>query len=223
MQKIMIVEDDDTIASLLKEGLDKWGFSSYPVKDFSKVVEEFVKINPQLILMDITLPFFNGFYWCQEIRKISKLPIIFVSSNSDNMDIIMAMNMGGDDFITKPFDFNVLVAKIQALLRRAYSYQGQMNVLERGGLLLDLSNASIISNDKKIDLTKNEFKILETLFEHGGEVVSRDEIMQKLWDNDCFIDDNTLTVNVTRLRKKLEHEGITDLIQTKKGLGYLVE
>jgi two-component system response regulator protein BraR/BceR len=222
MQKIMIIEDDITISGVLGHTVEKWGFSSYCVQDFSNVIEAFIKENPQLVLLDITLPYYNGFYWCQEIRKLSKVPIIFISSNTDNMDIVMAMNMGGDDFITKPFDLSVLVAKIQAILRRTYSYQGQMKVIEYQGIILDLSGAFLMYQGEKIELTKNEFRIMETLLNHIDVIVSRNEIMEKLWDDDCYIDDNTLTVNMTRLRKKLEEYGIKNFINTKKGLGYVI-
>lgn len=218
----MIIEDDKTIASILKETLAKWGLNPFYVTEFSNITEQFIKEEPHLVLLDIGLPYYNGYYWCGEIRKISKVPIIFISSNTDNMDIIMAMNTGGDDFITKPFDLNVAVAKVQALLRRTYSYSEQVNIIEHKGGILNLSETTFIYNGVKIDLTKNEFRILEILLEKRKSVVSRDEIMKRLWDDECFIDDNTLTVNITRLRKKLEGAGLTDYIYTKKGLGYMV-
>lgn len=222
MYQILIVEDDKTIESNLIESLGKWGFMAVGVKDLSNVTAEFAKVNPQIVLMDISLPFYNGFYWCSEIRKLSKVPIIFISSDSDNMSIVMAINMGGDDFITKPFAMEVVVAKVQALLRRAYDYRPETNQLEHKGAVLNLNDASLYYSDSKIDLTKNEFRILEILMENKNEVVSRDRIMKKLWDNDSFIDDNTLTVNLNRLRKKLEARGLLDFIDTKKGLGYLI-
>ncbi|PXV91125.1 DNA-binding response OmpR family regulator [Lachnotalea glycerini] len=222
MYQILIVEDDKTIESNLIESLGKWGFMAVGVKDLSNVTAEFANVNPQIVLMDISLPFYNGFYWCSEIRKLSKVPIIFISSDSDNMSIVMAINMGGDDFITKPFAMEVVVAKVQALLRRAYDYRPETNQLEHKGAVLNLNDASLYYSDSKIDLTKNEFRILEILMENKNEVVSRDRIMKKLWDNDSFIDDNTLTVNLNRLRKKLEARGLLDFIDTKKGLGYLI-
>ena len=176
-----------------------------------------------MVLLDITLPYYSGYYWCTEIRKISKVPIIFISSNTANMDIVMAINMGGDDFITKPFDLTVTLAKIQGMMRRAYSFTGQTNVIEHRGVVLNVGEASLLVKDKKVDLTKNEFQILQILMQNAGNVVSRDAIMKKLWDDEAFIDDNTLTVNVTRLRKKLEEAGEKEYIKTKKGIGYYIE
>jgi DNA-binding response OmpR family regulator len=192
------VEDDEIIARTIKSYIESWGCEVMCVTDFSSVLEQFVSFSPHLILMDLYLPFFNGYYWCTEIRKLSDVPIVFISSASDNMNIVMAINMGGDDFITKPFDLNVLTAKVQALLRR--TYRGQ-----------------------RIDLTKNEYKILHILMENRGKTVSREVIMSRLWETDSFIDDNTLTVNITRLRKKLEDSGLCDFIATKKGIGYMVK
>jgi two-component system, OmpR family, response regulator protein BraR/BceR len=222
MNQILIVEDDKIIEGALIESLGKWGFSAIGVKNLSNILAEFSVINPQIVLMDISLPFYNGYFWCSEIRKISKVPIIFVSSRSDKMDIVMAINMGGDDYITKPFSMEVLVAKVQALLRRTYDYRPETNQLEHKGVILNLNDTSLYYNSDKIDLTKNEFRILEILMKHKNEVVSRDRIMKKLWDNDSFIDDNTLTVNMNRLRRKLEGKGLLDFIETKKGLGYMI-
>lgn len=222
MYKILIIEDDEIIAKSLKTHLCKWGFEARSILNFHQVIREFMAYDPQLILMDISLPFFNGYHWCSEIRKISKVPIVFISSTSDNMNIVMAMNMGGDDFIAKPFDLSVMVAKIQALLRRTYSFQGQVNLLEHKGAILNLNDASIRYEDKKVELSKNEFKTLQILLENKGKTVSRDVLMKGLWDSDCFVDDNTLTVNITRLRKKLDEAGLTDFIATKKGIGYLI-
>lgn len=222
MYKILIVEDDMTIASSVKEYLRTWGMETEVITDFEKVIANFIAFDPQLVLMDITLPFFNGYHWCQEIRKISKVPIIFLSSMSDNMNIVMAINMGGDDFITKPFDLTVLAAKVQAMLRRTYAFQGQTNVLEHNGAILNLSDTTLLYQEQKADLTKNDFKILQILLENAGKVVSREAIMERLWESDSFIDDNTLTVNITRLRKKLEDIGLEGFIATKKGIGYMV-
>lgn len=222
MYQILIVEDDKIIESALIESLTRWGFSAVGVKDLSNVMEQFHQVKPQIVLMDISLPFYNGYYWCSEIRKISKIPIIFLSSNSENMDIVMAINMGGDDYITKPFPMEVLVAKVQALLRRTYDYRPQTNQLEHKGAVLDLNDASLYYQDEKIELTKNEFRILEILIKNKNEVVSRERIMKKLWDNNSFIDDNTLTVNMNRLRRKLEGKGLNGFIETKKGLGYII-
>ncbi|NLZ47398.1 MAG: response regulator transcription factor [Clostridiales bacterium] len=223
MYKIMIIEDDLTISKVVAEHLKKWNYQVYCVTDFKNIIEQFINFNPQLVLLDIMLPFFNGFHWCNEIRKFSKVPVMFISSAQDNMNIVMAMNMGGDDFIAKPFDLNVLTAKVGALLRRTYSFQGQVNVIEHNGVVLNLSDTTLTYKDKKIELTKNDYKILQILMENVGKVVSRDDIMQRLWESDSFIDDNTLTVNITRLRKKLADSGLNDFIVTKKGLGYMVK
>lgn len=222
MYKILIVEDDEIIATLLKDNLCKWGYEVKIIDDFTKVMEEFLEFDPQLVILDITLPFYNGYYWCGEIRKVSKVPIIFASSASDNMNLIMAINMGADDFISKPFDLNVIIAKIKALLRRTYSFQGQVDILENNGVILNLGEAVLTYKDKKLELSKNEFKIMQILLENKNKVVSRDDIMKHLWKNDSFIDDNTLTVNVTRLRKKLEDIELKDFIRTKKGIGYII-
>ena len=223
MYKILIIEDDKTIANILMEHLLKWEYEVTCADDFKNIKELVIQANPHLILLDIMLPFFNGFYWCNEIRKISNAPIIFISSASDNMNIVMAMNMGGDDFIAKPFDLDVLTAKIQAVIRRTYSIQGQTNIIEHKGLILNLSDTTLSYEGKKIELTKNEYKILQLIMENIGRVVSRDKIIEKLWESESFIDDNTLTVNMTRLRKKLEDIGLNDFIKTKKGMGYLAE
>lgn len=223
MYKIMIIEDDLTIASTLKNHLSKWDYNVIYLTDFKDVIEQFKEYDPHIVLMDVMLPFFNGFYWCNEVRKISKVPVMFISSAGDNMNIVMAMNMGGDDFIVKPFDLNVLTAKVGAMLRRAYSLQGQINAIEHNGVVLNLNDTTLNYDNNKIELTKNEYKILQLLMENMGKVVSRDEIMQHLWESDQFIDDNTLTVNMTRLRKKLSEFGLDNYIKTKKGMGYLVE
>lgn len=223
MYRIFIVEDDITIAGILKDRLCKWGYEAQYVTDFKNIIEQMIDFDPQLVLMDVVLPFFNGFYWCSEIRKISKIPIMFISSASDEMNIVMACNMGGDDFISKPFELNVVTAKIQALLRRTYDFQGQTNVLEHNGVILNLNDTTLTYNGNKAELTKNDYKIIQMLMENSGKVVKRDEIMDRLWESDSFIDDNTLTVNITRLRKKLEEIGIDDFIKTKKGIGYMVD
>lgn len=222
MYNILIVEDDITIASLVKENLMKWGFQAETIKDFNKVLGEVLESKPHLILLDISLPFYNGFYWCSEIRKKSKVPIIFLTSHTENMDLVMAMNMGGDDYITKPFSMDVLIVKIQALLRRAYDYYVESKTLEVQGVSLNLADTSLNVLGKETELTKNEYKIMKILMENKNRVVLREEIMEALWDSDYFVDDNTLTVNVNRLRKKLEDMGLKDFIQTKKGMGYLI-
>lgn len=220
MQKIMIVEDDEVIASAIQKHLETWNYEVYVIDDFEHVLEKYVQIQPELILLDISLPFYNGYHWCEQIRKISSVPIIFISSASENMNIVMAISMGVDDFITKPFDFSVLTAKIQALLRRTYSFSKSMQVLTYKELVLNILDATISYQEQTIDLTKNELKILQILFEKSETFVSRDDLMMALWQSNEFIDDNTLSVNMNRLRKKLDDFHIEHLIQTKKGLGY---
>ena len=220
MYKILIVEDDRIIADNVCEQLLKWGYDVKIADDFNDVLKIFVKYEPQLVLMDIGLPFYNGYHWCTEIRRVSKVPVVFLSSAADNMNIVMAINMGGDDFIVKPFDINVLIAKVQAMLRRTYSFAESTNIIEHNGCILNLNDQTFMYNGKRIELTKNEYRILQSLLENIGKVVSRDNIMMKLWESDDFIDDNTLTVNVTRLRKKLEQAGLIDYIKTKKGPEY---
>ncbi|ASW44174.1 response regulator transcription factor [Clostridium isatidis] len=223
MYRIFIIEDDLVIAKSIKKHIKSWGYEVECVTDFKNVISDFISYDPQLVLLDISLPFFNGFHWCSEIRKLSKVPIIFISSASDNMNIVMAMNMGGDDFITKPFDLNVLTAKVMALLRRTYDFAGQTSLLEHRGVILNISDSTLIYNNEKIQLTKNENKILHVLIENKGKSVTREDIMIKLWETDSYVDDNTLTVNVTRLRKKLQDIGLNNFIITKKGIGYMVE
>ncbi len=224
MYRILIVEDDFTIARLLAEHLGKWGYEARFVTDFSGVMEQFVAFDPQLVLLDISLPYFNGYYWCTQIRKVSQLPIVFISSAADNMNIVMAINMGGDDFIAKPFDMEVLTAKIQALLRRSYCFKGQTSLMEHHGLILNLGDATVAYRDARVELTKNELRILQLLLEQAGSTVSREAIMMKLWESDSFVDDNTLSVNVARLRRKLSEVGLDEgYIKTKKGEGYRIE
>ena len=223
MYRILIIEDDMTIAHALANHLERWDYETRCAEDFKYVTEVFLEYDPQLVLLDVMLPFFTVFHWCQEIRKISKVPIIFLSSANDNMNIVMAMNMGGDEYIEKPFDLNVVTAKVQAILRRAYSFQGSVNVMEYHGAVLHLNDAVIGYRDRELELTKNEFRILQMLLENRGKIVSRDDLITRLWESDEFIDDNTLTVNIARLRKKLEQLGLDDMIRTKKGIGYMVE
>ena len=222
MYKIYIVEDDEVIARTIKKQLEGWDYEVRCTTDFSKIMQEFTEFEPHLVLMDVKLPFYNGYYWCGEIRKVSKVPVIFVSSASDNMNIVMAVNMGGDDFIAKPFDIDVLTAKIQAMLRRSYDFVGQSSVLEHKGAMLNLTEATLLFREEKVELTKNELKILQVLMENKDKVVSRDIIMTKLWEDDSYVDENTLSVNINRLRKKLEAIGLEDFIITKKGIGYRV-
>ncbi len=223
MHKILIVEDDKNISKSITNHLKKWGYVVGRIDDFNNIMEKFIQFNPHLILLDISLPFYNGYHWCSKIRRISKVPIIFISSTSENMNIIMAMDMGADDFIVKPFDLSVLVAKVNALIRRTYSFGNQIEILEHKGVMLNLKNTCVLFEDKEIELTRNEFKIIKILMENKDKVVSRNQLMIKLWDSESFIDDNTLTVNIGRLRKKLEEIEIYDFIKTKKGLGYMVD
>jgi two-component system response regulator protein BraR/BceR len=220
--KIFVVEDDAVIAAAIRKHIESWGCECRCAEDFRAVLQEFVRFDPQLVLMDIVLPFYNGYHWCQEIRKLSNTPIIFLSSAADNMNIVMAVNMGGDDFIAKPFDLDVLTAKVQAMLRRTYEFSAGAPLLARGGAVLSAGDATLLFAGQKIELTKNEFRILQLLFAQAGKIVPRETIMQKLWESDSFIDDNTLTVNVARLRRKLDAAGLTDLIRTKKGVGYMI-
>lgn len=223
MYRILIVEDDQIITATIQKRLSSWGIEATGIQNFKNVLSEFTKIDPHLVLMDISLPFFNGYHWCNEIRRVSKVPIIFLSSTADNMNIVMAMNMGADDFISKPFDMEVLVAKISALLRRTYDFAASTGILEVRGAILNINDATLTYLEQKIELTKNEFRILQVLMEQKGSVISRDILMTKLWETDSYVDDNTLTVNVTRLRKKLEDAGLEQFIVTKKGMGYLIE
>ena len=223
MYKIFIVEDEISIAKGISELSTSWGFNFYICQNFEDIIPEFLKEEPQIILLDIKLPFFNGYYWCEQIRKISKVPVIFISSAADNMNIVMAMNVGADDFIAKPFDTNVLIAKIQAVLRRTYDWMPTSEVLSHKGVFLDKSSGVLKFNEEKIDLTKNEYRILLCLLENKGKIVSREKLMERLWETDSFIDDNTLTVNINRLRKKLDSQGLERFIETKVGQGYIIE
>ena len=221
--RIFLVEDDRSIAEGLQHQLEQWNFEVRVVQNFRGVLGEFTAFDPHLVLMDIMLPCYDGYHWCREIRRVSEVPIIFLSSASDNMNLIMAMNMGGDDFIPKPFDWNVLLAKIQAILRRTYDFAAPAPTLEHRGAVLNTADASLMYQGQRIELTKNDYRILQTLLERKGSVVSRETLMEKLWETDSFVDENTLTVNIARLRRKLEAAGLSDYITTKKGLGYLIE
>ena len=218
--KILIVEDDKTIASVLKKNLEQWNFNVQCAKNFSNILEEFEDYAPSLVLMDIGLPAFNGYHWCSEIRNKSQVPIIFLSSRNDKMDIVMAMQMGGDDYIEKPFDMDITIAKIQAVIRRTYQFTASMNEVGFAGTVLNLGTLTLVYNNKTTLLTANEIKILKCLYLAQGEFVSREKIMDVLWQNNQFVDDNTLSVNITRLRKKLENAGLFNFIENKKGLGY---
>ena len=223
MYRLFIVEDDRGIAEAIKEQAALWDLQTECVKNFRQVITEVAEFQPHLILLDILLPFFNGYHWCSEIRKTSKVPIIFISSASDNMNIVMAMNMGADDFIAKPFDQTVLMAKIQALLRRTYDFTTSIPVIEHRGAWLNTDDNTLSYGERRIELSKNEYRILLTLMQSKGKVVSREKLMELLWETDSFVDENTLTVNVGRLRKKLDAAGLQEFITTKFGIGYIIE
>lgn len=223
MYRVLIIEDDLRIAEEIKEQIKMWDLDAHIAEDFRNVLTDFTMYQPHMVLIDIALPFFNGYHWCNEIRRISKVPIIFISSASDNMNIVMAMNMGADDFIAKPFDMDVLVAKIQALLRRTYDFAASIPVMEHRGAFLNTDDNTLTYKDNNIPLTKNEYRILLCLMENKGRVVSREKLMERLWKTEIFIDENTLTVNVNRLRKKLDAAGLENFIATKVGVGYIVE
>ncbi len=222
MYKIYIVEDDSSIASAIKQQAEMWDFTVKVAQDFRNILAEFASFSPHIVLLDISLPFFNGYHWCSEIRRVSSVPIIFISSASDNMNIVMAMNMGGDDFVAKPFDQSVLMAKIQALLRRTYDFGKSVTVFEHRGAMLNTGDNSLTYGETKIILTKNEYRILLALMESKGKIVSRERLMERLWETDSFVDENTLTVNVNRLRKKLDAAGLKNFITTKFGVGYVI-
>lgn len=223
MYKLLIVEDEQGISEEIKRQAENWGLEVRCAADFRNIMAEFAEFDPQIVLMDIALPFFDGYHWCSEIRKVSKVPIIFISSASDNMNIVIAMNMGADDFIAKPFDGSVLIAKVQAMLRRTYDFGGAMPVLEHKGALLNTGDGCLTYGEEKLELTKNEYRILLCLMENKGTIVSREKLMEALWATDSFVDENTLSVNVGRLRKKLEAVGLKDFIATKFGAGYIIE
>ena len=222
MYKVFLAEDDDGIANAIIKRLSEWEFEVRRADDYRDVLKEFKEYDPHIVLLDISLPFYNGFHWCSEIRTVSKCPVVFISSASDNLNIVTAMNMGGDDFIAKPFDLSVMVAKVQAILRRSYDFAENIGVINHKGAVLNTANATLTFNGEKIDLTKNEYRIMETLLENKGKVVSRELLMNKLWETDSFVDENTLSVNIARLRKKLELAGLHDYISTKVGMGYSV-
>ena len=223
MYKILIIEDDEIIVQIVKRHLESWGYEVFQIEDFTHVIQEFVQKDPQLVLLDLKLPFFNGFHWCEEIRKISQVPVMFLSSAADNMNMVMAMSRGADDFIAKPFDENVLTAKIQALLRRTYDFGSSVPVIEHRGAILNTGDGTLTFGTEQISLSKNEFKILQCLMENKGKIVSREKLMEKLWKTDVFVDENTLTVNINRLRKKLDAAGLDSFITTKFGMGYIIE
>ena len=225
MYRLLIIEDDKGIAEAIRTQAEMWGMEAHMITNFRNVMAQFAEVEPHIVLLDIVLPFFNGYHWCNEIRKVSKVPILFISSASDNMNMIMimAMNMGADDFIAKPFDRSLLMAKLQAMLRRTYDFSSSVPVLEHRGALLHTGDQSLVYGDEKISLSKNEYRILLVLMKNKGRVVSREKLMEQLWETDCFVDENTLSVNVNRLRKRLESAGLSDFIRTKFGVGYLIE
>lgn len=224
MYKVLLVEDDPKICAIVSNHLQKWNIETTHIKDFQKVEEEFLNFNPHILVLDINLPFYDGFYWCNKIREHSNIPIVFLSSRTDKMDIMHALNMGGDDFIQKPFSLELMLTKLQALLRRTYTYQtALLQIIQHRDITLNVKTASITYNSQTIDLTKNEFKILSVLLERKKEIVSRETIMRAMWESETFVDDNTLTVNVNRLRRKLMDHGLEDYIVTKKGLGYILQ
>ncbi len=223
MYRLLIIEDDQGIAGAIKAQAQLWDLEVRCVKDFRNVMAEFAEYDPHIVLLDIGLPFFNGYHWCNEIRKVSKVPVIFISSADDNLNIVMAMNMGGDDFIVKPFDQSVLMAKLQAMLRRTYDFSSVVPVLEHRGAILHMGEQTVTYEGEKLALSKNEFRILLILMQNKGRVVSREKLMEQLWESDSFVDENTLSVNVNRLRKKLENAGLENFIVTKFGVGYLIQ
>jgi DNA-binding response OmpR family regulator len=222
MHRIFIVEDDPVIAGAMEKYISGWGNEVKVASALQDILPEFRSFQPHLVLLDISLPFYDGYHWCQELRKISHVPVIFISSASENLNIIMAMNMGGDDFIAKPFELSVLMAKIQALLRRTYDFSGEVPQLEAQGAVLRTADPCLLIHGERIELSKNEYRILEALMTRKGSVVSRETLMEKLWETDCYVDENTLTVNVSRLKKKLTAAGLENFIVTKKGMGYMV-
>ncbi len=223
MYKIMVIEDDSTLCKEITEGITRWSYDTITIRDFNNILKEFINTNPHLVIMDINLPYFDGFYWCKKIREISKVPIVFLSLGIQTWDIVMAINMGGDDYIAKPFSLDVLMAKLNALLRRTYSYGDKSHeVLEYMNAVLNINDNTILFKDTKVDLTKNEFRILLLLMKNQGKIISREKIMRTLWEDESFIDDNTLTVNINRLRSKLSDMGLRDYITTKKGQGYVI-
>lgn len=222
MKNILLIEDDISLAKEISMSLEKWGFEVSLIESFADIIDEFLKSKAHLVIMDVNLPYYDGFYWCEKIRQVSKVPIIFLSSRDSNMDLIMGINNGGDDYITKPFSIEVLITKINGLLRRTYDYVATDSVIYHNELAFDVEKGTIARNNKQLELTKNEIKILNLLIDHRGKIVSRNDIMMSLWNDDEFVNDNTLTVNITRLRNKIKELGIDDYIKTKKGIGYMV-
>ncbi|QQK09040.1 response regulator transcription factor [Miniphocaeibacter halophilus] len=217
---ILIIEDDNIILREITKNLEKWDYKIFEIRDFNNIIAEVKEYNPNLILLDISLPYYDGFYWCKKIREFSSVPIMFISSKSDKLDMIMAMNLGGDDYITKPFDMDLLITKIRALLRRTYSFNDELEIFQFNDVTLDINRREILFNDNSINLTQTEFVILKILFEKANSYVSKDEIITRLWSEDAFVDDNVIAVNINRIRNKFKKSGIRDIIKTKKGIGY---
>ncbi|MCI9448736.1 MAG: response regulator transcription factor [Clostridiales bacterium] len=223
MYRMFVIEDDAVISESIARLGKMWNLTVKCQTDFLNIMSDFASFDPHIVLIDISLPFFNGYHWCEEIRRVSKVPVIFISSAADNMNIVMAMSLGADDFIAKPFDGEVLMAKVQAMLRRTYDFSSSIPILEHRGALLNTSDGSLVYNGEKIDLTKNEYRILLSLMRCKGKTVSREKLMEQLWESESFIDENTLTVNVGRLRRKLDSVGLKEFITTKFGVGYIIE
>lgn len=215
------MEDDRTISGIMEENLRKWGYKTERASDFNDILPAFTAFDPQLVLLDINLPYYDGFYWCAKIRELSNIPIMFISSRDSDSDKVRAISQGGDDYIEKPFSMDLLIAKVSAILRRAYSYSDQtLNVLQYGDILLNLEKLQVMHGENEIELTRNECRILALLIRNHGNLVTRARIMKDLWEDESFIDENTLTVNVNRLRKKLEEIGLGEVVKTIKGEGY---
>ena len=223
MKKVLIIEDDLDLALEMKRTLEHWQFNVRLTKAFNQIIETFLEYEPMIIILDINLPFFDGFYWCEKIRQISTVPIIFLSSRDSNLDLMMAIHHGGDDYLTKPVSSDILVTKINAIMRRTYDYVSNSNLVYLDNLVVDFEKGTLKHNNKTLELTKNEMRILTTLIKQKGKIVTREQLMINLWNDDEFISDNTLTVNVNRLRARLKEIGIDDFIQTKKGIGYLIK
>jgi len=221
-KKILIIEDEEKIREELKDFLKRYGYETKGITSFENVIEETLKAKADLILLDINLPYFDGYYICREIRKVSNVPIIIVTSRDSDMDELMSINLGADDFITKPYNTQILLARIASLLRRTSQSYENNDILEYKGLIYDIHKSEVSFENNKIELSKNENKILYMLIKNKERIVSRNDIIESLWDSDEFIDDNTLTVNINRLRKKLEEIGALDYLQTKRGQGYMI-
>ncbi|MER2058480.1 MAG: response regulator transcription factor [Niallia sp.] len=222
MFKILLIEDDQTLFHAIKERLEQWSYTAFGINDFNKVMQEFADIKPDLVLIDIQLPKYDGFHWCRMIRSHSNVPIIFLSSRDHPTDMVMSMQLGADDFVQKPFHFDVLIAKIQAILRRVYNYSLEQTVLKTWwDATIDLEKNTVTSPKGEIELTKNEIFILKILLDQKNKIVSRDTLINELWNDKRFVSDNTLTVNVNRLRKKLDELHLGSHIETKVGQGYM--